>query len=275
MTAQTFQPPQIPPPAPAREAAPALRPGPSVSFARLLHVEVRKLVDTLAGRWVLAAIVAATAAVMVILWLVLPADELGFGAFVEGAMAPQMVLLPVLGILAATSEWSKRTALITFTLEPRRVRVAVAKLVAAALVGLATTLAAVLLAAVTTLLAGTFTAAGENPTLWDLQGRALAGVAAVSVLGVAQGVGFGLLLTSTPLAIAAFFLLPQVFTLLSLWQRVAPAMPWIDINTANGLLVSGEVLTAQQWQHTASAYGLWIALPLLLGTWLMVRREVS
>lgn len=260
---------------PTREAAAERSLGSGVSFARLLRVELRKLLDTLAGRWVLIAIVAATAAVMAILWLVLPAEQLSFATFVQGAMMPQMVLLPVLGILAAASEWSKRTALVTFTLEPRRVRVALAKLVAAAALGLLTTLAALLLAALMTMLAGTLTAAGDNPALWELPGRALAGISVVSVLGVAQGVGFGLLLVSTPLALACFFLLPQVLTMLSMWQRVAPAIPWVDISGANGLLIAGEPLTTQQWQQVASAYGVCIALPLLVGTWLMSRREVS
>ena len=42
-------------------------------------------------------------------------------------------LLPILAIMLVTSEWSQRTALVTFTLEPRRSRVVLAKLVVAQL----------------------------------------------------------------------------------------------------------------------------------------------
>ena len=45
-------------------------------------------------------------------------------------LLPTAVLLPVLGILLVTSEWSQRTALTTFTLVPQRERIAVAKLAA-------------------------------------------------------------------------------------------------------------------------------------------------
>ena len=41
------------------------------------------------------------------------------------------ILLPVLGILLVTSEWSQRTAMVTFTLEPSRSRVIAAKFVVA------------------------------------------------------------------------------------------------------------------------------------------------
>ena len=40
------------------------------------------------------------------------------------------VLLPIVGLLLVTSEWSQRTALTTFTLVPERSRVVVAKLLA-------------------------------------------------------------------------------------------------------------------------------------------------
>ena len=42
------------------------------------------------------------------------------------------MLLPIVGILLVSSEWSQRTALITFTLVPQRMRVMSAKLAAGA-----------------------------------------------------------------------------------------------------------------------------------------------
>jgi len=39
------------------------------------------------------------------------------------SVLPQSWLLPVLGIMAVTSEWTQRTGLVTHTLEPRRSRI--------------------------------------------------------------------------------------------------------------------------------------------------------
>ena len=66
------------------------------------------------------------------------ADQM-FGVFFERTVGTAGVLIPVLGILAVTSEWSQRTAVTTFALVPRRDRVIAAKLLA----GLALALAAV------------------------------------------------------------------------------------------------------------------------------------
>jgi hypothetical protein len=48
---------------------------------------------------------------------------------------PIGILLPILGILSVTSEWSQRTTLLTFALVPRRERVTAAKALAACLLG--------------------------------------------------------------------------------------------------------------------------------------------
>ena len=108
----------------------------SIPFSRLLRVELRKLVDTRAGFWLLTAIILITVVVVGVFLFVADPDQLTFINFVGATATPQSILLPVLGILAVTAEWSQRTGLVTFTLEPSRIRIAVAKLVAVTLVGL-------------------------------------------------------------------------------------------------------------------------------------------
>ena len=53
----------------------------------------------------------------------------------------------MLGILAVTSEWGQRTALVTFTLEPHRGRIVIAKLVATVVLGAVAVVVALGLAA--------------------------------------------------------------------------------------------------------------------------------
>src|SRR3954454_8314032 len=91
-----------------------------VPFSRLVQVELRKMFDTRAGRWLLISIGALTALVLVIqLWVVVAQDlDVDFRDFMAGMNTPMGILLPVLGIMAVTSEWSQRTAMVTFSLEP-------------------------------------------------------------------------------------------------------------------------------------------------------------
>ena len=113
-------------------------------FARLVKVELRKTYDTRAGIWLLGITAFLAAAVMVVaLIVVLVQDEpiklddfVGIANFISG------FLLPVLGIMLVTSEWSQRTAMVTFTLEAHRGRIVAAKLVAGLLLALIVSLIA-------------------------------------------------------------------------------------------------------------------------------------
>jgi ABC-type transport system involved in multi-copper enzyme maturation permease subunit len=106
-----------------------------VPFARLVSVELRKSRDTRAGFWLLLCI-----AIVVILMIgtatiitLVQTEPVLLGDFISIAAYMTSFLLPVLAIMLVTSEWSQRTALTTFTLEPKRSRIVLAKLVVAQL----------------------------------------------------------------------------------------------------------------------------------------------
>jgi hypothetical protein len=117
-------------------AVPADLDVPRVPFTHLLQVELRKAVDTRSGRWLLAGMAVATAAVVVAVLLTDDAASLTFGNLTRIAALPPSLLLPVLAILTATTEWTQRTGLVTYTLEPNRSRVTLAKLGAVVTIGL-------------------------------------------------------------------------------------------------------------------------------------------
>src|ERR1700754_2565659 len=116
---------------------------PRTPFRRLAMVELRKSYDTRAGFWLIAAIgLIVLAAEIIVLAVVTTQDQaISFGDFVGTAAFLTSFLLPVLGIMVVTTEWSQRSAMVTFALEPRRPHVIAAK----ALVGVALTLATVVL----------------------------------------------------------------------------------------------------------------------------------
>ena len=97
----------------------------SLPFGRLVRVELRKTYDTRAGRWLLICMGILTALVMGIQLAVVVVQDIsvGYRDFMTSTSFSIAILLPILGILLLTSEWGQRTAMVTFTLEPRRPRV--------------------------------------------------------------------------------------------------------------------------------------------------------
>ena len=106
-------------------------------LARVTQVELRKMFDTRSGFWLIAsiAISAVLATGGVILWA--PDDQLTYSTFATAIRFPVVVILPLIAILAVTSEWSQRTGLTTFTLVPHRGRIIAAKAISSVLIAVA------------------------------------------------------------------------------------------------------------------------------------------
>jgi len=239
-------------------------------MSRLVRVELRKMVDTRAGMWLMITIAAVTVLATTIFGLAGHDEDRTFYNFMQFAGAPQGILLPVLGILLVTQEWSQRTAMVTFTLEPHRSRTLAAKVYAALLLGLAAFVVAVGVASLATVLFG-------GADAW----RGVGGVDFVKFgilqfSGILQGLAFGLLFLSSAFAIVLYFVLPTAFSILF---NTVPALkdsaPWIDFGTAQGPL--GEVgnLAGKEWAQLAVTGTIWVILPFVAGLWRMLRAEVK
>jgi ABC-2 type transport system permease protein len=244
---------------------------PAIPLTRLTGVELRKLADTRAGLWLLIIIGVATAGTSAILLGWAEDADQRFDAFFTFGLVPTAVLLPVLGILSVTSEWSQRTALSTFTLSPQRSRVMAAKLAAGTLIAIAATAATALLAAVSNVIAGLL----GGDASWALDSSLIWQSLLMQVIFVLMGIGFGALLLSTPLAIVIFFALPTVWTVLGeTITGLRTAAGWIDLNVTSGPLSEPD-MTGGEWARLGVSVAVWVVLPLVLGIWRVLRREVS
>lgn len=232
------------------------------SLARLTGVELRKAVDIRAGCWLLVTVAALTVAVIVgQLALGDPASRT-LGGLVANAQLPISVLLPVVGLLSVTAEWSRRTASSTFTLVPARLRVVAAKLGAASLLSVAAT--AFGLAAGT---AGYLAGGALHRTAggWDLSGAVVGQLGLVNWVTMMCGTAFGLLLLHSAPAITAYYVLPIAWSIAGrLLPGLDAAAPWLDIGQARVPLVEPGV-TGGEWVRLLTASLLWVAVPALLG----------
>ena len=254
---------------PSRIAGP--RPTAGVPFGRLVHVELRKMLDTRAGRWLMIGIGAIIAIALTIMFFN-QGGQHAFGEYLQATTMPMALILPVVGILAVTSEWSQRTGLVTFGLEPRRMRIAWAKLLSALLVGVCAFALALVLAALAHQAAITFRGIDGD---WSIGGLVLLGAGGYVLLGIAQGVGFGMLFKNTPAAVVVFFVLPTAWSILaSMVAWVGDAAVWLDLNQTMNPLFEGS-LTAAQWAHLGTSVAVWVVAPLAVGMWRLTRAEVK
>jgi ABC-type transport system involved in multi-copper enzyme maturation permease subunit len=239
-------------------------------LARLVWIELRKAVDTRAGRWLLVLVGLVALLTAVLTAVTKPASNHNLPHVLGNTSQLVAILLPVLGILLVTSEWSQHTALTTFTLVPRRSRIIAAKAAAGALLAAAATVVCV---AVTAVVLGA--ADHGQGGLWQDPGRAIGYALVFQILNVLLGVGFGVLFRSTPVAVVTYFVIPTAWSILTgTVSALAATGRWLDPSTAWNHLAGG-TMTATTWAQVATTAAAWIALPALAGGWQVLHRPVS
>jgi hypothetical protein len=243
---------------------------PGIPLSRLVRVELRKMANTRSGKWLLIGIGVITLVVIAVFYLTAKQSDRTFFNFMAATNGPQGLLLPVLGILLVTSEWTQRTALVSFTLTPARGRVLLAKVLGGLAAGMAAIALTVVVAALATLVGG-----ADNA--WAQVGiDDLAKFVLLQATGVLQGLAFGLLFLNSSAAIVSYFVLPTALNILgSFWTEMKDVQPWIDLWTSQTPLFMGGNLTSEQWSQCATSTLIWVVLPFAVGLVRVLRAEVK
>jgi ABC-2 type transport system permease protein len=239
------------------------------ALGRLVAVELRKMVNTRAGFWLQVAIPALTVVVVAVRLLVGgPADHT-FQSVLDAGMQPAAILLPVLGILLVTSEWSQRTGLITFTLVPVRSRVFGAKVIASLLRAVAMVATSVPIVAIGVLVSSP----GVEGT-WSGAAPLVGQSAVYLTMMMLVGLGFGAILLAAAPAIMLLFALPMAWMAVVSLSVFSDIAPWVDHASAMSQMTLG-VMDATQWAHAGTSLALWMVLPLLIGARRITRRDIT
>jgi ABC-2 type transport system permease protein len=249
-----------------------------IPLTRLVRVELRKMLDTRSGFWLIASI--GITAVLATVGVILFADgeDLTYSTFATAIRFPVVVILPLIAILAVTSEWTQRTGLTTFTLVPHRQRVITAKAISSVIIAIAAMALTFAVGAVGNLLGAAVKGA---PPVWDVSLTQCLYYVLGMVLSLLVGFMLGVLIRASTGALVAYFvytfLVPTAFGLLADNQQwFKDAQAWIDMQFAqSGLFIFQTALTGQQWTQIVVSTSIWLVAPLLVGLRFAVRAEVK
>jgi len=240
------------------------RPG----LARLTRVELRKMVDTRSGFWLLLAVAALMLLVVVVVQIAGNENDRILSEILSATVQTGAVLLPVVGVLLVTAEWGQRTALVSFALVPERLRVILAKVLA----GLVLALIAFVVALVLSAIAVAVAPSGADDT-WTLPLSLIGQDVLYMVLAMLMGLAFGTAFLSSAPAIVLYFGLPIAIGALGSISAIAGTMEWIETGALAPL--TEEIVGGKDWAQVLTATLLWTVLPLAIGLWRIRRNEVK
>ncbi len=267
----------IGPPAVTTKAAPVRGTARPIPTSRLVKVELRKMFNTSSGFWILVSIgVLSPISAGSLLVFGLNSD-VTYQNFVRASGFPMSVILPMIAILAVTSEWSQRSGLTTFTLVPSRGRVIGAKAIATVLVGLGSVAVAFAVGALGNV-AGSALAGVD--TVWDISLFMAPQMVLFNLVGMAIGFTLGVVLRSSAAALVGYFVaslvMPGILVLLAQVRSwFEDLQPWIDWNYTQVALLEGATNTGEKWAMLGSTTMIWIVIPLAVGLLFVRRSEVK
>lgn len=258
-----------------------------VPFGRLLLVEWRKMTDTRAGRTLLFISAGLLLLAMGIVVLVAALNEnfsVNLALWSDILVFPLSLLTPVLAILIVTQEWGQRTHMVTFSLEPNRLRVIVAKLIAVVAFALALMAVAVVCGVIGNVLAA---AVGGYDASWSFNGETFAWTVASQLLYFVMAFGLAMCLLSTPFSIVVVYtvqlILPiMVWTpLMAFFEWARDLIPFIDLGIATSPFMAqsimgqaGEIGTSDYLALVTSIL-LWVVAPVVLGSMRVIKSELK
>ena len=254
---------------------------PRVPFGRLVRVEARKMTDTRAGFWLLLVTGLLMVGVAGVALLVIVLNDLGPGYMVWATqimVVPVSLLLPVFAIITVTSEWTQRTSLVTFALEPHRGRVLVAKLVTVLGLAVATIALAMVLAAAGAGLQGVL---GESPS-WTFEAGPVFWAFMTQLLYFLMAFGLGLVMLNSATAVATYYVVALLLPLM-VWGPIyglvswgPDVIPWFDIGFAIAPLTTPDMPRPENLPGQVIVSTLtWVVIPLATGLRRALRTELK
>jgi ABC-2 type transport system permease protein len=233
---------------------------------RLAAVELRKMIDTRAGFWLLFLVGLSAVAVVVLVAAVGDEPDGTFAQLFKSCAEAISIFLPIVAMLAVTSEWSQRTALTTFTLVPQRERVVTSKVLAACALTVVAMVVCLIAAAVGNLITG----GSWSLDLWQLTGAT--GYELISVLGA---LALGLMLMHSALAIVTYFVAPTIVGIVvEIVRSLREPSEWFDTTKSFAPLVEGS-MGSGDWARLAASVAIWVGVPLVLGLLRLRRHELK
>jgi ABC-2 type transport system permease protein len=240
------------------------------SYPLLTRVELRKAVDTRAGLWLLVSVGAVAVIGAAVRASTGGVDHHTFTDVSNVVQSFMSLLLPIVGILLVTSEWSQRTALQTFTLVPQRGRIVFAKLAAGVVLGLAAAAVGLIVAALAT--AAATHQGGVSPWQGSLD---VIGIGLLyQALALLGGMAFGLLFLNSPVAIVLSFALPIIWGLLdAAISGLNGVSNWLNLSSTTNNLLSND-MTGKHWAELLVSVLVWAGVPLVAGMGRLRRKEI-
>lgn len=241
----------------------------NIKFSNICKAEARKSTDTQTAKTIILTTVFLTIAMFVVSIF---RFENG-AAWTKGVSAissPATTILAILFILLVCEEWTRGTALITYTFVPQRNKVIMAKFVVLFEFFLGTIFIVYALSAIAAMIGAGMNSYSVN---WSPSITSVVSLAGPLLVNLLFGFSMALATQETTLALGLYFILPPVTVVAAQLPVIGEYMKWISLEHSSSLFVAGATSVTVP-QYICSLI-VWIVLPGIFGLIRNRKRDMS
>lgn len=241
----------------------------SIKFSNICKAEARKSTDTQAAKTIILTTVFLTIAMFVVSIFRFE-DGAPWTKAVAAISSPATTILAISFILLVCEEWTRGTALITYTFVPQRSKVILAKFVVLLECFLGTILLVYALSALAAIIGAGMHGYSINWTPSITSVVSLAGPLLVNLL---FGYSMALATQETTLALGLYFILPPVTVVATQLPVIGEYMKWVSLEHSSSMFVAGATSVTVP-QYICSII-VWIVIPSIFGIIRNMKRDMN
>jgi len=240
-----------------------------VRLSNIVKAETRKATDTHVSRIIIITIVLLTFAMFVV-----SIYKFGNAASwthpFNAISSPACTILPIIFILLICEEWTRGTALVTYTFVPQRNKVILAKFIILLVFFLGTIITLYAFSAIASIIAS-----GTNSYSISWSEPIYSVILLILPLLVNMLFGFSMAIATqeTTLALGLYFFVPPTTVVVSQLPVIGPYAKWFSLEHSSSIFIAGAtgVTTAQ---YICSLF-IWIFVPCIIGIFRNMKRDLN
>lgn len=248
-----------------------------VRLPNIIKAELRKAIDNQVAKIIILVTLALTLVMFVAsilrfenIALQTGANEILWIEVFSAISNPAAILLAIIFILLVCEEWTRGTALITYTFVPQRNRIVLGKFIALLLVYVATVIILFTLSALASIIAS---GVHSLTISWSAPIQSVLFLPLPLLVNLLLGFAMAIVTREKTLAIVLFFLVPPATVMASLVSEIEPIVRWFSLEHSSSIFIFGsaDVGVAQY----ISSIVIWIAIPCVIGAYRNIKIDLS
>jgi ABC-2 type transport system permease protein len=241
----------------------------SIGLARIVKAEVRKATDTQVSRTIIFATVFLTL-VMFIVSIIRFKDGAPWTSTFMAISSPISTLFAIVFILLVCDEWTRGTALFTYTFVPQRSKVILAKFLALIGFYLVIIPSLYLLSALAAIIASSIYSYSIS---WLVPLDSVLVLMLPILINLLFGFSMALFTQESTIALGLYFFVPPTTVVASQLPLIGNFSKWFSLEHSSSLFVAGATgVTIPQF---ISSIIFWIAIPCIVGIIRNSKRDFS